>query len=87
MNNETRVSDPASQYDKVEIRNIALAVAFENNKDKNKNKTEVLGNVKRPVMGDVISTQLIEGMKILTNEAKERVALNKHSRAEEISKD
>lgn len=64
--NGERINDPASKYDKDEIRNIALAVALEQKKDKEKEKTVTIGNKRRPVMGEVISTQLQEGMVIQT---------------------
>lgn len=64
--NGERINDPAGKHDNVEIRNIALAVALEQKKDKEKEKTVTIGNKIRPVMGEVISTQLQEGMIIQT---------------------
>ena len=66
-----RVSDPATQYDKVDIRSATVSMALENEIE-----TRVLGSMQRPIMDEVISTQLQEGMIIATDEDKAKARNN-----------
>ncbi len=67
-----RWNDPADQNDKTGIRVMEIAYALEKDKeDKEVEKTVVGENTQRLVMGEVISSQLREGMVFHTNEYKE----------------
>ena len=72
QNERRRWNDPADQNDKTGIRVMEVAYALEKDKeDKEVEKTVVGENTKRSVMGEIISTQLEEGMVFHTNEYKE----------------
>lgn len=74
-----RINDPATKNDSVGVRGIALALALEKGKEEKK-KTIGLGNVART---GVLSTELVRGMVIMTEEAKENAKVAKSDRQAE----
>lgn len=69
--NKERWNDPADQNEPTGIRGLQIVYALEKNKGKEVEKTASGAKVTRTVMGEVISSELKEGMVFYTNEYKE----------------
>lgn len=69
--NEERWNDPADKNQPTGIRVAEISYAIERQGEKEIETTRTGTNTQRTVMGEVISTQLQEGMVFHTNEYKE----------------
>lgn len=66
-----RISDPASQGDTTEVRSVDIGVILQKGKDNGEKEIVILedrANLKKPIMNQVISTELTSGMVFYTDE-------------------
>ena len=76
-NNQERWNDPADQNEPTGIRGMEIVYAIEKKQEREVETTVDRGSIQRPIMGEVISNQLKEGMVFYTNEHKEKIAKGK----------